>query len=41
MSLITWMASGQSSSAGWYLYCLVVPEAILLVAGLCRWVPAG
>jgi hypothetical protein len=39
--LITWMASGQSSSAGWYLYCLVVPEAILLVAGLCRWVPAG
>jgi hypothetical protein len=39
--LITWMASGQSSSAGWYLYCLVAPEAILLVAGLCRWVPAG
>lgn len=39
--LITWMAGGQSSSAGWYLYCLVVPEAILLVAGLCRWAPAG
>ena len=39
--LITWMTSGQSSSAGWYLCCLVVPEAILLAAGLCRWAPAG
>ena len=39
--LITWMTSGHSSSAGWYLGCLVVPEAVLLVAGLCRWAPAG
>jgi hypothetical protein len=38
--LITWLASGQSSSAGWYLACMVLPESVLLLTGQCRWVPA-
>ncbi len=32
--LITFATSGQSSSAGWYLYCMVVVEVVLMTAGL-------
>ncbi len=39
--LITFVDKGQSSSAGWYLYCLVVAEVLLVIAGLMSLMPAG
>lgn len=37
--LMTFAVSGSSSSAGWYIYCLVVPEVVLATAGLRALVP--
>jgi 4-amino-4-deoxy-L-arabinose transferase-like glycosyltransferase len=39
--LITFAANGQSSSAGWYLYCLIVVQALLITIGLTVISPAG
>lgn len=36
---LMYRAFGQSSSSGWYLHCVVVAEAILLLAGWPRWGP--
>ncbi|HUI55538.1 MAG TPA: glycosyltransferase family 39 protein [Bryobacteraceae bacterium] len=39
--LMTLLANGISSSAGWYLCAVVVPEAILVAAGLRALAPRG
>jgi hypothetical protein len=44
--LITFLDSGMGASEGWYIYAVVVPEAILVVVGLSalkggRWLNAG
>jgi 4-amino-4-deoxy-L-arabinose transferase-like glycosyltransferase len=42
--LLTYLANGISSSAGWYLCAVLVPETVLLAAGLrvfTRWAVAG
>jgi hypothetical protein len=38
--ILTYLNQGVSSSAGWYLYCLVAGEVVLLVWGLQAFVPA-
>jgi hypothetical protein len=38
--LITFVALGSSSSAGWYLYCIVIAEVVIIVAGLHSITPA-
>ncbi len=44
-ALIEFLLSGDTTSAGWYLFALVFPEAVLLAGGLAafgkRWVPAA
>ena len=34
-------STGDAGTMGYYLYCLVVAEAILMVAGLGRWIALG
>ncbi len=38
--LLTYVSVGVSSSAGWYMYCLIVPELLLLYYGLQAALPA-
>ena len=38
--LVTYLNQGISASVGWYLYCLVAGEGVLLVWGLLAFVPA-
>lgn len=39
--LITFAASGQSSTAGWYLYCLAVTQTLLIIVGLAALAPTA
>ena len=32
--LVVWMAKGYAATCGWYLYAVVIPEAVLLALGL-------
>jgi hypothetical protein len=38
--LLTYVSVGVSSSTGWYMYCLIVPELLLLYYGLQAALPA-
>jgi len=38
--LITFIAQGVSASVGWYLYCVVVPEVLVVAVGLLALFPA-
>ena len=38
--LVTYLNQGVSASVGWYLYCLVAGEGVLLVWGLLAFLPA-
>ena len=38
--LLTYVSVGVSSSTGWYMYCLIVPELLLLYYGLRAALPA-
>ena len=39
--LLTYVSVGVSSSTGWYMYCLIVPELLLLYYGLQSVLPRG
>jgi 4-amino-4-deoxy-L-arabinose transferase-like glycosyltransferase len=39
--LLTYTAMGQSSSAGWYLYCAIFAQTLLILAGLAFLCPAA
>ena len=35
--LLLFLAKGASTSMGWYMYCVILPEIVLLTVGLKRW----